>query len=116
MSKPVALLPCPFCGSSGEIKEDCGTFEPGCSHCGSFFGFHSTRDHAAKSWNRRAPDPRVRELVEAAKQFDQTYGWHWDRTDGAAIIMPDRVADLEARYSRLAAALAAFQQDTGEGA
>lgn len=67
------LLPCPFCGSSAEIKEDCGTFEPGCSHCGSFFGFHSTREHAAKSWNRRA-SPSEAEVERAADGIKKTLG------------------------------------------
>lgn len=49
----------------------------------------------------------VAELIEASRQFDKTYVWHWDRVDGAAVIMPDRVPEFEARAARLSAALAA---------
>lgn len=48
----------------------------------------------------------VAELIEAAKELDATYGWVWDRDDGAIFIMPHRVTEFDRRSARLSAALA----------
>jgi hypothetical protein len=49
------LKPCPFCGSDcATITKDHGTYEPGCTHCGTFIGQYSSERSAAAAWNRRA--------------------------------------------------------------
>lgn len=50
---------------------------------------------------------RIAELIAAANRVNKLYPLHWDRTDGAAIIMPDRVPEFEAAFESLNAALSA---------
>lgn len=52
-----ALKPRPFCGSCEEsvrIIYDHGTYEPGCSHCGTYIWHFSSARSATRAWNRRA--------------------------------------------------------------
>jgi hypothetical protein len=54
-AKEQALEACPFCGSdAAKITEDHGTYEPGCTHCGTYIGQYSSARSAAAAWNRRA--------------------------------------------------------------
>lgn len=57
MSKPdpTELAACPFCGSdAAQITHDHGTYEPGCTHCGTYIGQYSSERSARVAWNRRA--------------------------------------------------------------
>lgn len=44
-------------------------------------------------------------LREAAKAVNALYPLHWDRVDGAAVVMPDRVPQFEEAFARLHAAI-----------
>lgn len=74
MSDAPELKPCPFCGGQADIwKASVDLGLPAwiaCTHCkeGVFCTKeHSTTEAAIAAWNRRAPDPRVAALVDAAK-------------------------------------------------
>lgn len=49
------LASCPFCGSdAAKITNDKGSYEVGCTHCGTYIGCYSSERSAAANWNRRA--------------------------------------------------------------
>lgn len=57
------------------------------------------------SSERAQASAAISEIISAAMEFDETYAWHWDRVDGAAVIMPDRIDAFEARAERLKCAI-----------
>jgi hypothetical protein len=105
------LLPCPFCGSDGDsvaINHDNGTYEPGCSHCGTYIGQYSSTRSAAAAWNRRArlsePQPDAgRRDTERAFQMLEMYGVSRERAKNVA----NGIQVLVTRMDREIAALRA---------
>lgn len=79
-AQAVAVDDCPYCGMP-VIRGDC-------QRCGY------TKPHAQGD-----------ELIEAAKGVNALYPMHWDRVDGSAVIMPERIEEFEKRFARLQAAL-----------
>jgi hypothetical protein len=88
-----ALLPCPFCGGKLERKH-AGWFDHPKGKCIlSGRAFHAG---FIGQWNRRAPEPRVTVLVEAAAPY----------------VAPAQTADFARQlrqHDALVAALAAFK-------
>lgn len=67
----IELKPCPFCGSSRvslyQIRE---SWHAECRNCGaSSSSFADHRDYAAEAWNRRAEDPALERLKQAAVEW-----------------------------------------------
>lgn len=52
------LKPCPFCGGEAKFNLFCGNYCVTCTACmGGVFPFpRSTKEEAAKNWNRRVTD------------------------------------------------------------
>lgn len=55
----------------------------------------------------------VEQLRDAAVRVNNLYPLHWDRVDGAAVVMPERVAEFEEAFGQLNAALAASSEQQG---
>lgn len=97
------LQPCPFCGSSAELRErwgDCARkpyYEVECTNldCGPC---QDTEQEAVEYWNKRAVNERQRMLVEAATfckcAIDNYIHKEWG------------IQELQESYDRLKAALA----------
>ncbi|MBU66406.1 MAG: hypothetical protein CL858_13285 [Cupriavidus sp.] len=57
--KPITLLPCPFCGLSGQMKTSQGWSSASCTDvacCGHQIALtHQSENAAAAAWNTRSP-------------------------------------------------------------
>ena len=64
--------------------------------------------------NQRKPD-RMAALRDAAIRVNKLYPLHWDRVDGAAVVMPDSVPEFEKAFHELDAAIAAANEHGCDG-
>jgi hypothetical protein len=120
--KPVALRPCPFCGSEVEgpfpadRKRDYFTIRCGNPACFADIGA-PTVEAAAASWNRREPDPEyLREMLRAANadrarleaevlRLELAAGAEWERARVAEAALAANVARAADYRDQLLAAL-----------
>lgn len=53
--------------------------------------------------------PEVQNLIEAAQEFSDLYGWLWDTTDDGGFLSPEGVKRYDAAHDKLQAALCILQ-------
>lgn len=85
----IKLKPCPFCGGQTDMATGIGDYRVICKKCGAATASASTRDAAAKAWNKRDGCQTYRECFE--EQFPLYY---FPEADVDEIISKLRVCQL----------------------
>lgn len=100
------LKACPFCGAEVSGEASVCDYIVLCRPCGVKMRRNSEHSPVAiAAWNRRAPSPAVRALVEACKRFSE--GWIYCREDDYEGACCEPCSDV----SRMREALAAVERE-----